>query len=167
VLRQHPDGIYVYGPQGRRAIAVEPHRGRTSELIELYEAVTQDRPDASRCALGNGEHRNCPCDPAIVARAARNPPQAPGERMSQILGMGLTHYPGLLVPPDNWPRMLKRGVEIGRIPADLYADHARWPKRCATNGAPTKESPRRASTSAGWSPRSARCAVRWIRSTPT
>jgi predicted dehydrogenase len=44
VLRQHPDGIYVYGPQGRRAIAVEPHRGRTSELIELYEAVTQDRP---------------------------------------------------------------------------------------------------------------------------
>ncbi len=48
--------------------------------------------------------------------------------MSQILGMGLTHYPGLLVPPANWPRMLKRGVEIGRIPADLYADHARWPK---------------------------------------
>ena len=47
--------------------------------------------------------------------------------MSQILGMGLTHYPGLLVPPDNWPRMLKRGVEIGRIPADLYAalQHAR------------------------------------------
>ena len=48
--------------------------------------------------------------------------------MSQILGVGLTHYPGLLVPPDNWPRMLKRGVEIGRIPADLYADHQRWPK---------------------------------------
>jgi hypothetical protein len=48
--------------------------------------------------------------------------------MSQILGVGLTHYPGLLVPPENWPRMLKRGVEIGRIPADLYADHQRWPK---------------------------------------
>ncbi len=48
--------------------------------------------------------------------------------MSQILGMGLTHYPGLLVPPDNWPRMLKRGVEIGRIAPDLYADHGKWPK---------------------------------------
>jgi len=30
VLRQHPDGIYVYGAQGRREIPVEPHRGRTS-----------------------------------------------------------------------------------------------------------------------------------------
>ena len=44
VLRQHPDGIYVYGSQGRREVPVEPHRGRTSELIELYEAVTHDRP---------------------------------------------------------------------------------------------------------------------------
>ena len=34
----------------------------------------------------------------------------------------------LLVPPENWPRMLKRSVEIGRIPPDLYADHQRWPK---------------------------------------
>ena len=44
VLRQHPDGIYVYGTKGRREIPVEPHRGRTSELLELHEAVTQDRP---------------------------------------------------------------------------------------------------------------------------
>ena len=43
VLRQHPDGIYVYGAQGRREIPVEPHRGRTSELIELQEAVTTNR----------------------------------------------------------------------------------------------------------------------------
>ncbi|MSP97688.1 MAG: hypothetical protein EXR29_10795 [Betaproteobacteria bacterium] len=28
---------------GRREIAVEPHRGRSSELIELHEAVTNDR----------------------------------------------------------------------------------------------------------------------------
>jgi phthalate 4,5-cis-dihydrodiol dehydrogenase len=44
VLRQHPDGIYVYGAEGRREVAVEPHRGRTSELIELYDAVTTKRP---------------------------------------------------------------------------------------------------------------------------
>ena len=44
VLRQHPDGNYVYGAQGRREIAAEPHRGRASELLELYEAVTHARP---------------------------------------------------------------------------------------------------------------------------
>jgi predicted dehydrogenase len=44
VLRQHPDGIYVYGAQGRREVPVEPHRGRASELLELYEAVTMNRP---------------------------------------------------------------------------------------------------------------------------
>jgi len=44
VLRQHPDGIYVYGREGRREVAVEPHRGRSSELLELLEAVERDRP---------------------------------------------------------------------------------------------------------------------------
>jgi len=43
-LRQHPDGIYVYGAQGRREVPVEAHRGRSSELLELYEAVTTNRP---------------------------------------------------------------------------------------------------------------------------
>ena len=44
VLRQHPDGITIYGAQGRREIAVEPHRGRSSELLELHDAVTANRP---------------------------------------------------------------------------------------------------------------------------
>ena len=43
VLRQHPDGITIYGAQGRREIAVEPHRGRSSELLELHDAVTANR----------------------------------------------------------------------------------------------------------------------------
>ncbi|MSP97689.1 MAG: extradiol ring-cleavage dioxygenase [Betaproteobacteria bacterium] len=47
--------------------------------------------------------------------------------MSQILGLGVTHYPGLLVPPENWPRMLKRNVEIGRVKPELYADRGKWP----------------------------------------
>jgi phthalate 4,5-cis-dihydrodiol dehydrogenase len=44
VLRQHPDGIYVYGAAGRREVPVEPHRGRSSELLELVEALERDRP---------------------------------------------------------------------------------------------------------------------------
>ncbi len=44
VMRQHPDGVYVYTAQGRRAVEAPAHRGRSPELIELYEAVTQDRP---------------------------------------------------------------------------------------------------------------------------
>ena len=44
VLRQAPNGIYVYDENGRREVPCLPHQGRTGELIELYEAVTQDRP---------------------------------------------------------------------------------------------------------------------------
>ena len=47
--------------------------------------------------------------------------------MSEILGLGLTHYPGLLVPHQHWPRFLQRNVEIGRIAPELYADRSRWP----------------------------------------
>ena len=48
--------------------------------------------------------------------------------MSDILGLGLSHYPGLLVPPEHWIGLLKRGVEIGRVPKELFGDRARWPK---------------------------------------
>jgi hypothetical protein len=47
--------------------------------------------------------------------------------MGQILGLGFSHYPGPLVRPEYWPRHLGTQVERGRIPADLYNDHARWP----------------------------------------
>ena len=48
--------------------------------------------------------------------------------MSDILGLGLSHYPGLLVPPEHWTRMLKRSVEIGRVPRELYEDRSKWPQ---------------------------------------
>jgi hypothetical protein len=48
--------------------------------------------------------------------------------MAEIIGLGLSHYPGPLVPAECWPRMLKTNVEKGRIPADLYADQGRWPQ---------------------------------------
>jgi hypothetical protein len=43
VMRQHPDGIYVYTAAGRRSVEAPAHRGRSPELLELYEAVTQNR----------------------------------------------------------------------------------------------------------------------------
>lgn len=43
VVRQHPDGVYVYTAEGRREIASAPHAGRTSELVELCDAVEHGR----------------------------------------------------------------------------------------------------------------------------
>lgn len=47
--------------------------------------------------------------------------------MGQVLGLGLSHYPGPLVPVAHWPRMLARNVKVGRIPPQVYADRAGWP----------------------------------------
>jgi phthalate 4,5-cis-dihydrodiol dehydrogenase len=44
-IRQSPDGIYLYGDQGQKEIPVTGRSAsRFSELNELYEAVTQNRP---------------------------------------------------------------------------------------------------------------------------
>ena len=47
--------------------------------------------------------------------------------MGEILGLGLSHYPGPAVPPEFWPRHLQTQVERGRIARDLFEDRARWP----------------------------------------
>ncbi|WP_298283571.1 hypothetical protein [Novosphingobium sp.] len=47
--------------------------------------------------------------------------------MGEILGLGLTHYPGPLVPTECWPDMLKQGVRFGMVPEALYQDKSRWP----------------------------------------
>lgn len=47
--------------------------------------------------------------------------------MAEIIGLGLSHYPGPLVPAEYWPRMLRTNVEKGRIPRDVFQDRARWP----------------------------------------
>lgn len=44
VIRQSPSGIYVYDANGRREIPCDAHHGRSGELLELYDAVTRDRP---------------------------------------------------------------------------------------------------------------------------
>lgn len=44
VIRQSPRGLYVYDENGRREIALPEGRGRAAELVELCEAVMEDRP---------------------------------------------------------------------------------------------------------------------------
>ena len=43
VMRQQPDGVYVYTAQGRRTVDAPPHQGRSSELVELCDALEHDR----------------------------------------------------------------------------------------------------------------------------
>ena len=48
--------------------------------------------------------------------------------MGDILGMGLSHYPGPAVPVEAWPNMLTQWVKMGRIdPADFDAKD-KWPQ---------------------------------------
>jgi phthalate 4,5-cis-dihydrodiol dehydrogenase len=44
VIRQSPNGLYVYDVNGRRELPCPPPLGRAAELVELYEAVANDRP---------------------------------------------------------------------------------------------------------------------------
>lgn len=48
--------------------------------------------------------------------------------MAEIIGMGLSHYPGPMVPVEYWPTMLQRWVEIGRIKPELFAARDQWPE---------------------------------------
>ena len=44
VIRQSPEGLYVYDGEGRHEVRCPPSRGRAAELLELYGAVTEKRP---------------------------------------------------------------------------------------------------------------------------
>lgn len=44
VMRQSPHGLYLYTQSGREEIACPVDAGRSAELRELYQAVTEDRP---------------------------------------------------------------------------------------------------------------------------
>lgn len=44
VIRQSPDGLYIYGKDGRREILIEEQMGRSAELQEMCDAVAEDRP---------------------------------------------------------------------------------------------------------------------------
>jgi len=48
--------------------------------------------------------------------------------VGEILGIGLSHYPGPLVPGKYWARMLERNVKIGRVAQAIFDDKAAWPE---------------------------------------
>jgi len=48
--------------------------------------------------------------------------------MGELLGIGLSHYPGPLVPGRFWARMLARNVKIGRVAPAAFEDKSRWPQ---------------------------------------
>jgi phthalate 4,5-cis-dihydrodiol dehydrogenase len=43
LMRQSPDGIYLYTDEGREELAVPPYIGRAAELIELRDALAENR----------------------------------------------------------------------------------------------------------------------------
>jgi phthalate 4,5-cis-dihydrodiol dehydrogenase len=43
-IRQSPRGLFVYTQAGREEVPCPPDAGRSAELVELYQAVTLDRP---------------------------------------------------------------------------------------------------------------------------
>jgi hypothetical protein len=44
VIRQSPDGLFIYDDKGRHEVKVPSSRGRAAELFDLYRAITDDRP---------------------------------------------------------------------------------------------------------------------------
>lgn len=47
--------------------------------------------------------------------------------MAEILGLGVTHYPGLIFPDDQMATFLERTLASGRVPEELK-NPARWPE---------------------------------------
>lgn len=43
-IRQSPEGLYMYTEEGREEIPCLPDLGRGTELLKLYQTLTQDRP---------------------------------------------------------------------------------------------------------------------------
>jgi phthalate 4,5-cis-dihydrodiol dehydrogenase len=59
VVRQSPDGLFVYGAEGRREITLPPSQGRAAELIELCNAVKENRAPALDARWGMATAEVC------------------------------------------------------------------------------------------------------------
>lgn len=47
--------------------------------------------------------------------------------MGELLGLGLSHYPGPAVAPEFWPRHLSTQVARGRLAPEVFENQAGWP----------------------------------------
>ncbi len=49
------------------------------------------------------------------------------EIMAEILGLGVTHYPGVVVAPEHWSKFLMLRTESGQVPAEIFDNKDSWP----------------------------------------
>ena len=47
--------------------------------------------------------------------------------MAEILGLGITHYPAIVVEPEHWSQFVIRRTEAGQVPAEVFENKAGWP----------------------------------------
>ena len=63
----------------------------------------------------------------ISATAASAAARAGSGTMGEILGIGVTHYPGLIQPDEQMAGLLNRTLNSEQVPEALK-DPARWPE---------------------------------------
>jgi hypothetical protein len=87
--------------------------------------------------------------------------------MGEILGIGVTHFPGLMLPDRHMSSFLTRTLQSERVPAEMK-EPERWPEPLRQElAADQPAAPLRPSIAAGWSAAFARCARRSTRLPPT
>ena len=47
--------------------------------------------------------------------------------MAEILGLGITHYPAVVVEPEHWSKFLIRRTQAGQVPTEVFENKDRWP----------------------------------------
>jgi hypothetical protein len=47
--------------------------------------------------------------------------------MAEILGLGITHYPAIVVEPEHWSQFVIRRTKAGQVPAEVFENKAAWP----------------------------------------
>jgi phthalate 4,5-cis-dihydrodiol dehydrogenase len=69
VMRQSPNGIYLYTDEGREEISIPTYQGRAAELIELRDALAENRDVFPNGEWGKANLEICR---AILASASEN-----------------------------------------------------------------------------------------------
>lgn len=45
--------------------------------------------------------------------------------MAEISGLGITHYPAVVVEPEHWSNFLIRRTQAGQVPAEVFENKDR------------------------------------------
>ena len=85
--------------------------------------------------------------------------------MGEILGIGITHYPGLIAPDEDRAFPLTRTLLSDRIPAEVK-DPATWPEAMRTEYGEDQGVAAARCTATGWWPVSGSNGRSWTPSIP-